>query len=257
MPAIMRRELLMYFRTPLAYLLAAIFCAILMFFATGVVDRGPGEVVPGLIWLSCFLLIFFIPILTMRLLAHETDTGAMEVLVTDPVTDWDIVLGKYLASVITILAMLSPLLAFVAVYAVSGKFQTGENELVAAPWYRFWVWLPAVLDLGRLLTGLLGLGLVVALFAAVGLFASSLTGNQAVSALVGIVANLVLWLFSFLTQLPYGEKFKEFIESVSPQGRLGPLVEGRLETRAIFLFVSAVALTLYFTVRAVESRKWR
>ncbi|MHC4916765.1 MAG: ABC transporter permease, partial [Planctomycetota bacterium] len=96
-----------------------------------------------------------------------------------------------------------------------------------------------------------------ALFAAVGLFASSLTGNQAISALIGFVMILILWAFVLLEQFFDGTGAHELIQSLSLFNRMDLLVAGRLDTRSLFLFASTTALMLYLTVRVVESRKWR
>ena len=240
-PTLMRRELISYFRSPLAYVLAGVFSGIILLFSWRGLEEGPKLLIPGLIRFGSFLMIFLVPILTMRLLAQERDTGALEVLVTDPVTDWDIVLGKYLASVLALWAMLLPLGVYVLLYWIIGR--------MTEP--------PAPLTWGPVLTGFLGLALLGALFAAVGLFASSLTGNQAISALIGFVMILILWAFVLLEQFFDGTAAHELIKSLSLFNRMDLLVEGRLDTRSLFLFASTIALMLYLTVRVVESRKWR
>jgi gliding motility-associated transport system permease protein len=252
-PTMMRREMASYFRSPLAYLLAAMFSAIVLLFSWRGLDQGPNGLLPGIYGFSSFLMIFLVPILTMRLLAQEKETGALEVLVTDPVTDWDIVLGKYFAAVATLWGMLLPLLAYVAVYALIGWDLEAPNE----PWYKFWNWLPASMEWGPVFTGLLGTALVGALFAAVGLFASALTGNQPISALLGFFILLVLWVFGLMSQFFDTAKATALIESLSLFERQRMLISGRLDTRPIILFVSTIALMLYLTVRVVESRKWR
>jgi ABC-2 type transport system permease protein len=252
-PTLMRRELISYFRAPLAYILAAAFSGIVLLFSWRGLEAGPKNLLPGIVRFSSFLMIFLVPILTMRLLAQERDTGAMEVLVTDPVTDWDIVLGKYLASVLTLWAMLLPMGVYVVIYALIGWGQNAAD----VPWYKFWSWLPAAMEWGPVLTSFLGLALIGALFAAVGLFASSLTRNQAISALIGFMLILVLWAFVLLEQFFDGTKAQEIIQSLSLFNRMDILVDGRLDTRSLWLFLSTTVLMLYLTVRAVESRKWR
>lgn len=253
-PILMTRELKTYFQSPLAYILACLYTVLILLLAGHPgLDRGPKEMLPGLIGLSAFLMIFLVPILTMRLLSEEKASGSMEVLVTDPVTDWDIVLGKFLAGVLALWAMLLPLGLYVAIYALVGK----GNEAAGVPGYKLWEWLPACMEWGPVFTGLAGLALLGTLFVAAGLFASSLTRNQAISALVGFAMTLVLWVFGLLEQFVDTSKWHEWIGSLSLLDRLRLMVDGRFDTRAIFLFASTTILLLYLTVRVVESRKWR
>jgi len=252
-PTMMRRELVSYFRSPLAYLLAALFSAVVLLFAWRGLEQGPKELVPGIMGFSSFLMIFLVPILTMRLLAQEKETGAMEILVTDPVTDWDIVLGKYLAAVIAMWGMLLPLAAYVICYSLIGWGLEAPKE----PWYKFWAWIPQSLEWGPLLAGMLGTMLVGAVFVAVGLFASSLTASQPISALIGFMITLVLWVFGLVGQFFDTGRATELIQSMSLFERQQMLISGRLDTRPLFLFLSTIALMLYLTVRVVESRKWR
>jgi ABC-2 type transport system permease protein len=252
-PTLMRRELIAYFRSPMVYFEAAGLLGIVTLATWSGLGRGPKELVPGIMGFASFLMMFIVPILTMRLLAHEKDTGAMEILVTDPVTDWDIVLGKFLAAVLALWAILLPLALFPVLYALVGKSQFAAD----VAWYRPWNWLPKAIDYGPILTGTLSVALLGALFVSVGLFASSLTGNQAVSALVGFVIILVLWVFGWVSQLVETGQAAELIDSLSLYKRQELLLRGQLDTRPIFLFVSTIILMLYLTVRSVESRKWR
>jgi ABC-2 type transport system permease protein len=247
---LMRRELIAYFRSPLFYILALFFnVLILLIVGWRNLDAGPKAIVPGLIFWSFIIMIVVVPILTMRLLAQEKDAQTMEILVTDPVTDWDIVLGKYLAAVLTLWAMLLPLGIYVICYALIGKPDV--------PWYKVWEWLPASLEWGPVVTSFTGLALLGALFAAVGLFASSLTSNQAISALLGIAMVFVLSALGLLEIFFTSGKAHDFIESLSLFARLRSMMEGRFDTRTVFLYLSTAALMLYLTVKVTESRKWR
>jgi len=111
------------------------------------------------------------------------------------------------------------------------------------------------IDVGPVFTGFLGAALIGVLFVSVGLFASSLTGNQAVSALIGFVIILMFWVFGQIQ--PTNAGLAALVENFTIQGRLEMFLEGRLDSRPIFLFLSTAALMLYLTVRSVESRKWR
>jgi ABC-2 type transport system permease protein len=241
-PTMMRRELITYFRSPLVYVLAAMLSGLVMLFAWRGLEQGPRELIPGLVRFASFLMIFLVPILTMRLLAQEKDSGSMEVLVTDPVTDWDIVLGKFLAALLCLMAMVLPLGLYVVIFA--------------------WLRKPtdAPMEWGVLTTGAVGLLCVLALSAAIGLLASSLTRNQVVSALIGFVVLLTFWLAgAFLPAVlsGWGPQWREAAEALSLYSRLRTLLDGQLDLKSLFFYVSTAALVLYLSVRAVESRKWR
>jgi ABC-2 type transport system permease protein len=239
-PTLMVRELKTYFLSPLAYVLAALYMGIMVYLASGQLNAGP-RIVAGLVWTTAFLMVFKVPILTMRLLAGEKDSGSMEILLTDPVTDWDIVLGKYLAGLLCALAMTLPLSLFALVYWIVSRMQAGGTP---PDW-------PVVGSC------FLGLFFVLGLYTAVGLLASSLTRNQIVSVVIGVVMLLALLALAALQgMLSTFPKLSEIVDALSISSRLRPFLEGQLDTRSIFYFVSLTVLVLYFTVRSVESRMW-
>ena len=255
-PTLMARELKTYFQSPLAYLLAALFnLLILLIPGLRSLEAGPKAAIPGIIFWSIITMIVMVPILTMRLLAEEKATDTMEVLVTDPVTDWDIVLGKFMAGVLALWAMLLPLAIYLVIFALAGRSTTPAAAEVA--WYKLWNWPFMVMEWGPIFTGFTGLALLGVLFVSMGLFASSLTSNQAISALVGIVMILVLSALGLLQQFFDGTKAHELIKSLSLFDRIDMMIQGRFDTRSIFLFLSTTVLMLYLTVRVAESRKWR
>ncbi len=253
---VMRRELVTYFQSPLVYLLAALFnLVILLIPGLRSLEAGPKMALPGIVFWSVIVMIVMVPILTMRLLADEKATGTMEILVTDPVTDWDIVLGKFMAGVLALWAMIAPLVIYLIIFALVGRSTTPAALEVA--WYKLWKWPFMVMEWGPIFTGFAGLGLLGVLFVSMGLFASSLTSNQAISALVGIVMILVLCALGLLQQFFDGTKAHDLIRSLSLFDRIDMMIRGRFDTRSIFLFLSTTVLMLYLSVRVVESRKWR
>ena len=243
---LMSQELTTYFQSPLAYILAALFLGIVSIMvylhSGGFSYVSPKDTVAFMIMWSAIFMVIIAPILTMRLLAGEKDSGAIEILVTDPVTDWDIVLGKFLAALLCLLAMVLPLGLYVVLFAMLRKPTD------------------APLDWGALVSGAVGLLCVLALSAAIGLLASSLTKNQVVSALIGFVLLLGLWLAGAL--LPevlgsWGAQWREAAEALSLYSRLKSLLDGQLDLKSLFFYLSTTALVLDLSVRAVESRKWR
>jgi ABC-2 type transport system permease protein len=243
---LMNRELATYFQSPLAYIKAALFLGVMTLLINSITGGfsyvSPKGVVAFMVMWSGIFMIIIAPILTMRLLAGEKDTGAMEILVTDPVTDWDIVLGKFLAALLCLIGVVLPLGIFLVLFAMLRKPTDPAME-----------W-------GTIISGSIGLFCVLGLSAAVGLLASALTKSQVISALIGFVLLLVLWLSgAFLPDMlgKLSPKLKEAAESLSLYSRLNAMVQGQLDLKSVFFFVSTTALVLYLSVRAVESRKWR
>jgi ABC-2 type transport system permease protein len=176
------------------------------------------------------------PIITMRLFAEEKRTGTIETLMTAPVTDVQVVLGKFLAALCFFALIWSTLLLDVGILEVFGNPDWGP---VAA----FYV-------------GLLGLG---ALFIAVGLLASALTRNQLIAAMVSLNFNLFLfflqWCRGLFTGNPDAQRFFDFISIY--HHFYNDYSRGLIDVRYLLLYFSFAALVLYFTVMAVEARKCR
>lgn len=244
-PTLMARELKSYFQSPLAYVLTAVYWILLNFWGTSprALSASPKAVVVGLALSTGIIMLFVVPMITMRLLAGEKDSGTMETLVTDPVTDWDIVLGKYFAGLLCVLGMMLPLAAYGLVFAWLARVQTADSP---AP------------DWGPVLSTFIGLVCMAALYTAVGLFASAISRSQVISAVIGAIFLLALWILGALryTVEAY-PKLAEAVDMMSVSSQLETLTAGQLDTRALFYFLSLTALFLYLSVRVVESRKWR
>jgi len=247
-PTIFWRELRSYLYSPLAYVLAGLYLALinlLVISATAGLSgpHDPMMVLGWLVWLNSFFMVLIAPLVTMRLLSEEKATGSMEVLVTDPVSDWDIVLGKYLAGFFCLFSITVPLIVYVIIYWICGSSQ---NPPLPVQW-------PL---LGNFLIALVGL---LALYAAIGIFTSSLFSSQLVSALIAFVILFVIGPLGHVIPQFFSEspRLYEFAEAISIPKRMETLVSGQLDTRPLVLMISTTVLFLYLTVRVVESRKWR
>ncbi|MEK7217325.1 MAG: ABC transporter permease subunit, partial [Chloroflexota bacterium] len=169
--AIGGKEVRTYFSSPMAYVVAAIFLAATGFFFVQDLAVLQLARLQGFFGPASFLLLLLCPLLTMRLLAEEQKLGSLELLLTAPVRDEEVVVGKYIGALAMVGAMLALTLYFPLVLFLFGD--------------------P---DHGPVLTGYLGIFLLGACFAAVGLFASSMTSNQIVAAVIALGFSLLFWL---------------------------------------------------------------
>jgi ABC-2 type transport system permease protein len=241
-PTLTRREINAYFYSPIAYVVATVFL-ILFGFIFWLYVSAQGEVEASLalptFFVCHFVLPFLAPVLTMRLFAEEMRTGTIEVLMTAPVDDWEVVISKFIASLAAFSAMLLPTLAHVAtLYLVS--------ERGPAP--------------AGLVGGYLGLILTAALFLAMGLLASSVTRNQIVAAILGFAMSFGLLLLSFVKGAQWVREhplWEDLLQRITHDTHFGRFIEGAIDTRSIVYFVSLIVFILFLTVRMVESRKWR
>lgn len=231
-----RRELTGLFASPIAWVVLALFAL-----GTGLVFAvgfGPGRpaTMATTFDATVWLLVFLAPAVSMRLISEEIARGTLERLVTSPVTDTQIVLGKWLASLVFLGLLLTPLAVQIGVL--------------------FWSGSP---DPGPLLGGLLGVVLVGALYLAVGIFASTATESQVVAFLLAaFVIGALTFLFFFLPEsgwLPARVRAAVLYANVNRQ--FGAFNRGVIDTASVFYFVSMTGLFLFFAVKLLESRRWR
>jgi ABC-2 type transport system permease protein len=184
-------------------------------------------------WAFSFLVI---PLVTMRALAEETRSGTMELLITLPVTDADVILGKYFAA----LAMAIILLASTLVYPIA---------------MFVWPWHLGALDWGPVWAGYLGLVLFSAAGIAVGLLFSSVTESQIIAFFMTAFVLVLMQIIGWLVQFVPGS-IGDSIAFVSFASRYEPFSRGLIDTRAIVYFISVAVLCLLIAFRSLESRKW-
>jgi ABC-2 type transport system permease protein len=194
----------------------------------------PSEFVTGN-WITFFALCLLCPALTMRLLAEESSTGTLEMLLTAPVTDAQVALSKWLGALTYFVLMLVAMTIYLLVL-----------RAFASEW-----------DWGPILGGFLGLLLVGALFLSIGLFASSITDNQVVAFIVAVLPNLVLFFISVLQNNVDAEWLRQTLATVDIWNMQKEFVKGVLHWKALAFYVSSTFLFLFLAVRGVESHTWR
>jgi ABC-2 type transport system permease protein len=228
---IARRELAAYFTSPIAYIVLAAFLGLSGYLFFDSFFRIGNANMDGFFAGMPLLLIFFAPGIAMRLLAEERGQGTIEMLLTLPVRDVEVVLGKYLAA-----------LALLAV------------GLVASLPFAFTVASLGNLDWGPVWGGYLGTLLLGGTYLGVGMFASALSKNQIVALLVGIAICVMSWVLSKGGSL--GGSLGAFVQYASPAYHFQSITRGVVELRSVVFYLSAIGLALLATTQVLESRKW-
>ena len=233
--ALTQRELAASFFSPVAYVVATVFLVATgyLFMSTTLIEGGEASVRP-LLDSMAWLLIFAIPMLTMRALSEEFSTGTIEALMTAPVTDIEVVFGKFLGVLIFYAALLLTTLFHVILLLKFGKA-----------------------DLGVIFYGYVGMLLLGALYVAVGIFASAITKYQLVAALIamGVLCIFSIVVDSFASWR--GGMWRVILSNINVLHHFEDFSKGILDTSAIIFFISATIFFLFLAVKVLESRRWR
>ena len=236
--AICAKELYTYFVSPIAYFVCFVFTAISGFlFSIQLIDAsinsGTGGYVMGTLFGNmAIVLLFFTPVLTMKLFAEERKSGTIELLLTSPITDGQVVLGKFFASWTLLLIMLGLTLFF---------------PLLAQ---RF-----GPLDGGTLLSGYFGIILIGSSFLALGVLMSSMCKNQLVAALTSFGILITLWVIGSISS-QYGT-VGEFLSYLSLLEHFDDFTRGVILLKDVIFHVSFTGVCLFATFKSIESSKWR
>jgi len=229
---IFKKEYKAYFVSPIAYIVISVFLIIVgwLFFSTFFLDRQAS--LTRLFTLLPITFAFIIPAVTMRLFSEEINIGSYELLHTLPISNQEIIIGKFLAAVAFIGVMLSPTI----VYALSTAF-LGD------------------LDWGPVIGGYLGAILLGAAFSAIGLMASSLTRNQVVAFIISMAVcfSLTLMMDFVLFFLP--NSIVGFFQYLSANYHFQNIAKGMIDSRDILYFLSVIFLSLYGTGLILQEKK--
>ena len=226
---IMKRELATYFTNPISYIVTGLFLIItgVMFFTTFFLQNRAN--MRNFFSLLPILFSFFIPALTMRLYSEEKKSGSIETLMTLPVTELQVVTGKFLAAFISSAIMLAPTLLYLVSILVFGK--------------------P---DIGPIIGGYIGAIFLCAAFSAIGVFASSVTKNQLTAFFVAFMICIVLTMIdAFLIFLP--APIVSLLQFISANEHFTSISRGIIDTRDLIYFISLTALFFCLTVKTQEN----
>jgi len=194
--------------------------------------------IDNLFTLAPWVFLFLIPAITMRSFAEEQRSGTIELLLTKPLTDLEIILAKYLAGVVLVLFSLLPTLVyFISVYRLG---QPVGN-----------------IDMGGTWGSYLGLLFLGAGFTAIGIFASSVSGNQIVSFLIAVFLSGFVYIgFEFIYSLSLFGRIDLFIQQLGISAHYASMSRGVIDTRDVIYFLSLIAVFLMLTRFNLERRKW-
>ena len=229
---IFRRELSAYFFSPMAYIVISVFLLITGWFFTSELFLSNSSSLRNVFEIITFIFIFFIPAITMRLLSEERKSGTIELLVTMPVSDLEIVLGKYFAG----LGLLIVSLFFSLPYAFT-------LMVLGQP------------DIGMLISGYLGLVLLGASYVSIGVFASTVSKNQVVAFIIAFTIIFTLWLIDkFLIIMPV--YLVSTLQFLSIDYHFNNIARGVIDSRDLLYYLSLIVFMLSLSKLSLESRKW-
>src|ERR1700677_3895482 len=240
---IARRDLRAQFNSPVAYVVlggSMLLLGVLVFWVPAVMGRywelDRESVVPMFTYLPWLMSLFVIPAVTMRSLAAEKGSGTLELLITMPVRDSEVILGKYLAAC----AMIVVLLAATLLYPIA-MFK--------------WPWQLGSLDWGPVFSGYLGCLFLGFAAVGVGLMFSSLTESDVAAFFLPPGPFAILYALGWLASTVHGT-FGDAVDFISFQARYQSFARGLIDTRALVYFASVTIVCLLVSFRSLESRRW-
>jgi ABC-2 type transport system permease protein len=240
---IFKKEISAFFSSLIGYIVVGVFLVLMglllwVFPEFSILDGNYANL-DTLFQVAPMVFMFLIPAVTMRAFAEEKQSGTIELLVTRPITDWQIVSGKFLACFALAAFSLLPV----------GFYYFSVHQLGAPP---------GNLDSGGILGSMVGLLFLAAAFVAIGVFASALTNNQIVAFVLATFLCFFVYLaFGFLSQLPiFWGKTDDIVQSLGIEHHYNSMSRGVLDSRDVVYFCSVVALFLAATVLSLGRRRW-
>ncbi len=230
---ISRREIRTYFNSPVAYIVVSAFTILTgyLFFTQLFLEKQAD--MRGFFNIMPLMFMFVVPAITMRLLADEKASGTLELLITMPVRDWEVVVGKFLAA----MSLLCTAIGLTVVFAITIK-------------------LLGPLDRGPTIGGYIGLVLMGGAYVSIGVMASSLTRNSIVSFILAFVISFGLYLLGKLTQfLP--QAWQGLVSYLSIDGHFENIGRGVIDSRDVIYYFSVIAVGLLIATLSLESRRWK
>jgi ABC-2 type transport system permease protein len=235
-----RRELRAYFFSPLAYVVLFFFLAVngvIFIYLVGQLSdpRAGGGPPLGYFFRATWLMLLLLgPLLTMRLVSEELRSGSIEVLMTAPVTETEVIVGKFLAALTFYAFLWLPTLAYGAVISAYEK-----------------------VDWGPIAAGYLGILLIGSLFLSIGIFASSTTRSQLLAAMMTGALLFILFLMGVFEEMVNNDVLKKALGYGSLWNHIDEFASGIVDTRRLVFYLSGTLFFLFLASRALADKKWR
>jgi ABC-2 type transport system permease protein len=247
--AIAQKEMRSYFASPIGYVITGLFALLFGWFfynylryfasiseqmmASGGTPNVNQHMIAGLLQNAAVIILFIMPMITMRTYSEEKRSGTIELLLTSPVTDWQIILGKFFGAMGLYAAMLGVTLLYIGML-----FFLGNPE-----------WRPIV-------AGYLGLLLLGGCFISVGLLISSLTKNQIVAGVLTFAVFLMLWVLNWRADQS-GPWAGAILNHLSIVDHFDDFARGIIDTKHLVYYLSFITFGLFLTAKSVDSERWR
>ena len=228
------KELRSYFVSPVAYIIVAFWLVAMGFFFWLSISSFGEASLTNVFNVVIVLLLLVAPALTMRLLSEETRTGTLELLLTAPIKDWSVVVGKFIGAFVLYIAMMALTLLYPVMLVLFG----GNPD-----WGPIW-------------SGYIGVLLLGMAFLSVGLFASSLSSNQMVSAVIAFVILLILYLISQVVG-SVGAGIGTVLSQLSLYDHFTSFPQGLIDPKDVVFYLTFTGVVLFITIQVVEGRRYR
>ena len=243
MIALWKKEVMAFFSSITGYLVAGVFLLMTGFFLWVIpgnlnIPFGGYASLDSLFWLAPWLYLFLVPAVTMKLFSEERKSGTIELLLTKPLTDWQIVAGKYLAGVtLVIISLLPTLIYFISIHFLA---QPVGN-----------------IDHGAIWGSYIGLVLLAAVYASIGVFTSSVTDNQIVAFVLAVILCFFFYNgFLAMAELPFFRPISGFLVYMGIDDHYQSISRGVVDSRDLLYFMGLIAFFLVLTKTVLGSRKW-
>ncbi|HEY6192967.1 MAG TPA: ABC transporter permease subunit [Bacteroidota bacterium] len=231
------KELRSFFNSPVAYIVIVVYLVILGWFFTSNLFISNLATLRTVFEMTPFLLLFFAPAMTMRLISEEKKSGTLELLITKPIQEGEIIAGKFLAAWALYFFTLLPTLCYYGTVAAVGS-----------------------LDAGSVIGGYLGLLLVGGVFLAISVFGSSVTENQVVAFIVSLFIVFVLFMLDkVLFYLPTSVgiiPIGSILQFISIDYHFSNIARGVIDSRDLVYYASAVGFSLLLATVVLQKRRW-
>jgi len=230
---ILRKEMKSYLNTPASFVVLFVFLIISSWFFASPLFLINQATLNTLFQIIPIVFVFFVPAITMNLISREKDNGTIETLTTFPLTDSEIVIGKFISAVA--LMSIGLLFTFVHFFTIA---VLGQN-----------------VDFGAIWCGYIGLFMMGAAYCAIGTFASTLSNNQIIAFIIALLIIFFLFILQYILFFLPGS-MGEFFQYISTDFHFSNMARGVIDSRNIIYFASLIAVFLKTAIMIMDSRKW-